>query len=979
MNFTKAITEVSVSEGEYKDFVKNNINDTEEIEEYLLRIKEDIKFKLFNENSKLKIEIDKLLKNNFVYIKNKDIYYCKDLNGLFPNFEKFQFGKDDTYYAFSEDSSKLNFNAYKGSYINEKEADYLYKIWKKCKDVNNKIDAKDKDINKKLILMNLSMPITYYDYDTKGKKFSYITSNGYKYNFDRYREGYSSLVPVYRLENNKQALFTLIKENLMPQGLSIETEKIYSEILNLYKQKLLLLNDDLLDIDLLKILFNNGFEYESSNGILNIKNLEKEVIDKKNVVTSVDSLKSKFLNCEKLRADIEPYDEKILQDPNRGHWDLWINEVNENDYKFTFDKELIARNPIADIKQDGIIGIDFGTKSTVVVYMEGREYIMPMRIGMGNYTCEISSNQYENPTVMQFRDLEEFLKDYNEKDGRPDTKWEDLTISHTAYNSLINSSSDKYYSFLSDLKQWAGSSKDNIRIRDEKTFNEILKPYIELDEDSIDPIELYAYYLGLYINNMRNGIYLNYILSFPVTYEKAIREKMISSFEKGIKKSLPETILNDDDIMKKFKVSFSTSEPAAYSISALTEYNIEPDENPVFYGVFDFGGGTTDFDFGIYKESEGRDRRRFDYVIEHFGAGGDRTLGGENLLELLSFEIFKKNQKLLREKGITFTLPVDCVRFKGSEVLLSNSQEAKLNTKQLMEKVRPLWEGKENIQELESGIISSITLFDKTGKQVTGIELQVDIEELRSILTERIEKGVINFFEALSQSFSFNTKDEKINEINIFLAGNSSKSQIVKDLFNKYIDEESKKILEAFNINDKEKCLFKLYPPLGTDEALDIQEKLGINLDSEIERPNCKTGVAFGLLKSRVGGRIKVVDKNLSDNEISFKYYLGYPIKGKFFVEIDRNSEYDKWYKFIDASFDTFELYYTSLPNAMTSKVNIEEVQRKMYTIDVTSDDEDVNVYIRFVDPSTIEYVVAKDSEIEKENYLSNIVRDELD
>ena len=652
MNFTKAITEVSVSEGEYKDFVKNNINDTEEIEEYLLRIKEDIKFKLFNENSKLKIEIDKLLKNNFVYIKNKDVYYCKDLNGLFPNFEKFQFGKDDTYYAFSEDSSKLNFNAYKGSYINEKEADYLYKIWKKCKDVNNKIDAKDKDINKKLILMNLSMPITYYDYDTKGKKFSYITSNGYKYNFDRYREGYSSLVPVYRLENNKQALFTLIKENLMPQGLSIETEKIYSEILNLYKQKLLLLNDDLLDIDLLKILFNNGFEYESSNGILNIKNLEKEVIDKKNVVTSVDSLKSKFLNCEKLRADIEPYDEKILQDPNRGHWDLWINEVNENDYKFTFDKELIARNPIADIKQDGIIGIDFGTKSTVVVYMEGREYIMPMRIGMGNYTSEISSNQYENPTVMQFRDLEEFLKDYNEKDGRPDTKWEDLTISHTAYNSLINSSSDKYYSFLGDLKQWAGSSKDNIRIRDEKTFNEILKPYIELDEESLDPIELYAYYLGLYINNMRNGIYLNYILSFPVTYEKAIREKMISSFEKGIKKSLPETIIDNDEIMNKFKVSFSTSEPAAYSISALTEYNIEPDENPVFYGVFDFGGGTTDFDFGIYKESEERDRRRFDYIIEHFGAGGDRTLGGENLLELLSFEIFKNNQKLLREKLI---------------------------------------------------------------------------------------------------------------------------------------------------------------------------------------------------------------------------------------------------------------------------------------------------------------------------------------
>lgn len=42
-----------------------------------------------------------------------------------------------------------------------------------------------------------------------------------------------------------------------------------------------------------------------------------------------------------------------------------------------------------------------------------------------------------------------------------------------------------------------------------------------------DPIEIYAYYIGLYINNMfdSNGIYLNYILSFPVTYEKAIRDK----------------------------------------------------------------------------------------------------------------------------------------------------------------------------------------------------------------------------------------------------------------------------------------------------------------------------------------------------------------------------------------------------------------------------------------------------------------------
>lgn len=78
----------------------------------------------------------------------------------------------------------------------------------------------------------------------------------------------------------------------------------------------------------------------------------------------------------------------------------------------------------------------------------------------------------------------------------------------------------------------------------------------------IDPIELYAYYIGLYINNMNNGIYMDYVLSFPVTYERKIREAILKSFSRGIKKSLPESILNDTELMKKFNVQAGTSEPA---------------------------------------------------------------------------------------------------------------------------------------------------------------------------------------------------------------------------------------------------------------------------------------------------------------------------------------------------------------------------------------------------------------------------------
>ena len=91
-------------------------------------------------------------------------------------------------------------------------------------------------------------------------------------------------------------------------------------------------------------------------------------------------------------------------------------------------------------------------------------------------------------------------------------------------------------------------------------------------------MELYAYYLGLYINNMRNGIFMDYVMSFPVTYEKEVKKKIIRSFEKGLKKSLPDTIVRDEELMKKFRVQAGVSEPAAYAITALKGYGFEPEE-----------------------------------------------------------------------------------------------------------------------------------------------------------------------------------------------------------------------------------------------------------------------------------------------------------------------------------------------------------------------------------------------------------------
>ena len=86
--------------------------------------------------------------------------------------------------------------------------------------------------------------------------------------------------------------------------------------------------------------------------------------------------------------------------------------------------------------------------------------------------------------------------------GRPATRWDDVYISHRAVDDLQSSLSTDYSAFFSELKQWAGDAgvKKAIRIRDRQDNDYLLKAFRELTDEDLNPIELYAYYLGLYIN-----------------------------------------------------------------------------------------------------------------------------------------------------------------------------------------------------------------------------------------------------------------------------------------------------------------------------------------------------------------------------------------------------------------------------------------------------------------------------------------------
>ncbi|QNE66602.1 hypothetical protein [Fusobacterium hwasookii] len=662
-----------------------------------------------------------------------------------------------------------------------------------------------------------------------------------------------------------------------------------------------------------------------------------------------------YLSIDKERINIDDYDEERLWDINLGHWDL--KEEDKEELREILGKKVYERDPKEDVHQGGIVGIDFGTKSTVVVYQKDKTTIMPMRIRGGKLNKKVDDTDYENPTVIEFRNVENFLEKYNEKDGRPNTRWEDVMVSHTAFGNLTDGPSEYFTSIISDIKQWTTKEKEKHYLKDRTGSEYTLAPYLKLDENDenyIDPVELYAYYIGSYINTMTNGIYLEYLLSFPITYEKAIREKILKSFEKGIKKSLPIQIQEDEKLMKKFKVKHGANEPAAYAACALKNFKIEPKDkdDKVYYGVFDFGGGTTDFDFGIWKLAEDEDM--YDYELEHFGAGGDKYLGGENIIKELAYKVFTENSDMLLKKRIQYIRPENYDELKGEGALVNNdSSIAKLNTRILAEILRKIWE---NSATEDMSVIKPPYLYDTHGEKIgMGDDKQLSLntleDELKSLIREKIYKGINNFFIKLEDAF----KDEVAKEINIFLAGNSCKHPFVNEIFAEYQEKM------------KDKIKLNLYD-LKAIEGL--KEK-----DSTKVMPTGKTGVAYGLIYSRKGGRIKVTNRDEKENmanEVNFKFYIGNNKRDLFNTVLSPNSKYEKFEYFGKLTSDTFEIYYTTLPEAQTGKMEIDKTNVKRISLNEEYDeDEEYRIYIKATKPTKISYaIVKKEEDVDTKEFL---------
>ncbi len=663
---------------------------------------------------------------------------------------------------------------------------------------------------------------------------------------------------------------------------------------------------------------------------------------------------------------LEPAD---FTDPNKGLWEFWGLDAAELEAL-----GLRARNPADDVQQ-GMVAIDFGTSSTVVAF-EQNGVGQLLRIGVTDFWETPKPSHYENPTVLELVDLAALLKPWQSVAYRPDVAWNDVRCSHEALHNFRNNQTkpEVVASVLTKIKQWALREGDGTRVRLTDQTGRIEhelapltlrqpvkgKPLTVSQADPFDPVELYAWFLGLTINWRRRGIFLRYYMSFPVDYPREVKDKILASFRRGLQRSLPATLVTQP-VFERFTVEERASEPAAYAAIALPTLGIVPTDEGVAYAVFDFGGGTTDFDFGYYRRAtETEERAGVEQVLEHFGNGGDKFLGGENLLDHLAYLTFCHNKEVCRSKHIAFTKPLDAVDFNGSEMFLERTQAAATNMLMLVARLRPFWEiGKEG----NNTGSEKIDLIDREGKKVP-CEFTVPYPELKTFLQTRIEQGTHNFFTTLKKAFG----NELPTQVQVLLAGNASRSSIVLGLFGLLPDDHELAVLQdrtkAFlcTLFDENGPKFIAHAPLAAD-------------DNDVNRPTCKTGVALGLLELCPGSATRVINHAVKNatGDAPFQHYVGRIRQKKFHVSLSQCGGYQQWVELGPVSDDrVFKLFHTQAARALSGDMALGDAALILKTLEFAGDTNCLHVFVRPVKPHEIEVCTAASLETAAQGQIGN-------
>lgn len=694
--------------------------------------------------------------------------------------------------------------------------------------------------------------------------------------------------------------------------------------------------------------------------------------------------------------------------------ELWLNNTNQ---------AICEKMPV--LCKD-LVSIDFGTSSTCVAVK--RNELMTLATPDES---EGNIDEYENPTYIMIYRWEEIYQQWQQKNrafpiflkgNRKEEKLGDkevqIDFGYSVKDTLRDVDDKALNAIISEIKMiprtlYNGEQMslipyiaDNNRIH----LINLVDKVEEQDEENLDVVALYGYILGRAINRVeKKRIYTKFQITYPVKFNKTVRDRMCASLKYGLMRSIPIPLreAKNKNGQPVFQIDAQYPEPVAYIGSVCGKYLKVTNDNPYkLFAIYDFGGGTLDFAFGFLKKDN--DDENSIYVLD---VDGDENVGGETYIRHISYWIYTsiENINYFIKNRIPFEIPKDeTLPDNFPSELFNNSAAAKSNVKKINEVIsryifqnipigqkeddfetpslltqekqeqsiaRPGRKSKSeqpeqvklenvpdkqsaknkaydsgNVQSGENKLINTtenikIDFLDEQNNPIQ-VELSIPRQKINDLLKDKIDKNVQQFKASLNQSFNANKK--LLDEHNIIF------------------DKETEKTVVIFKAGNSSKhvILSKLMQDVFPDNEVmlvdetnpNFMDKVGKKLENKIKAITPKTAVSLGQLM------LSDYKLELLYESTPFNWYI-YRVDGgagELRVIINRVGGSKDWARYGRINAATMIIYYASARLTDPDDINLQS--QTLDNIDEYSKSNDL--YIRVKSEDIIEYCVCgKDKE----------------
>jgi hypothetical protein len=574
------------------------------------------------------------------------------------------------------------------------------------------------------------------------------------------------------------------------------------------------------------------------------------------------------------------------------------------------------------------VGVDIGAAATVVAVRGERSSAEFLRIGEAAPVAQ--SSDYESPTEIVFDNLGRTVKAWRDRVIMPMTRWGDVLVGQSAKLRRSAPGDDQprraaaAVTALPLLRERLERHEPyKFRGLEDPETNEVLKrpapPFIDEEgigsHDPFDPVELYAYYIGLAANHRLRGIHLKYSVAMPSGWSPERRQSVLIAFRRGIFRSLPAGMIEYHDVDRLVVVDAGAA-AIPFSVQAFRTFNIQPKTDQVVFATLDAGASEAGMLFGILRQAKSEERvDGNDRMVEYLEPAAIPWLGGERLLHRLAYRVYTASASAVRDARAPFERPHEEPVSDEVSALLVHSPEARANVQVLKDLVRPVLEQAGKVRLSSSACLATV---DGGSHEVF---LNVDREALAAVVEGWLREGVALFKDRLVEALTKIGRDpDPYDGLRVIVGGRVG--------LHPFLAEE----------------IVRQLPPNVQVHRFKEPDK------NNLITPTVKTSCVLGVLGLRFD-HIGAVQR--AEKRDTFRFRVGRNRHGQLSDVLDPTVEYDVWREMGACTKPDVEVLY--MPAADDGEVAADDPRVSRARVSLGNAAVSQRLYMRAVGPSRAE------------------------